>query len=77
MERPSRTPTASTSGTSPSAARAFLIGAAGPSFEGWHYSSVCPAPEDKLGRRMKALQEQAEAAECVAPPPPRRPGRTY
>ena len=32
-------------------------------FQTWHYSSVCPAPEDKMGRKMKALQEQAEAAE--------------
>ena len=32
-------------------------------FMTWHYGSVCPAPEEKLGRRMKALREQAEAAE--------------
>ena len=32
-------------------------------FQTWHYSSVCPAPEDKMGRKMKALREQAEAAE--------------
>ena len=29
----------------------------------WHYGSVCPAPEEKLGRKTKALREQAEAAE--------------
>ena len=22
-------------------------------FQTWHYSSVCPAPEDKMGRKMK------------------------
>ena len=32
-------------------------------FMTWHYGSVCPAPEEKLGRRTKALREQAEAAE--------------
>uniref|UniRef100_UPI0023A800D5 hypothetical protein n=1 Tax=Thioclava electrotropha TaxID=1549850 RepID=UPI0023A800D5 len=32
-------------------------------FQTWHYGSVCPAPEEKLGRRTKALREQAEAAE--------------
>ena len=32
-------------------------------FMTWHYGSVCPAPEEKLGRRTKALREQADAAE--------------